>query len=321
MNSTEASIEELHEMLSILQFLDVGVVVLDRDYQITYWNGFMENHSEMRTGQVTGKNIFEVFPGIAKDWLTRKIESVFHLNNRSFSIWKQRPYLMKFESYRPITGRSEYMYQNVTITPLVSLNGEVNKVCLILYDVTDTALRENAIQAANEKLHQLSQIDGLTKLFNRRTWEEKLNYEFKRLQRNKGICSLVMFDIDHFKNVNDTYGHHAGDEVIRAVSNELIHVKRDTDIAGRYGGEEFAVILPDTSVENSKVFCERLRVAIQNKKIICDDQIIPITISLGASEFCPNDVVPTKWIQRSDDALYRSKEGGRNMTSLALKVS
>ncbi len=316
MNESNNSIEGLHELLSILQFIDVGLVVLDRDYQVSLWNSFMENHSGLSCSDVAGKCFFDIFPDIQEDWLRKKIDSVFHLKNRTFSVWKHRPFLTKFQSDRPITGSSEWMYQNFTTFPLANPRGEVDKVCLMIYDVTNIALREQAFQTANKQLEELSQIDGLTNLFNRRTWEEKLSMEYKRSCRSDLVSSVVMFDIDHFKLVNDTYGHQAGDEIIRMVAKTLRQQQRETDISGRYGGEEFGVILPDTNSEGALVFCERLRKVIEKTVTRFDGQDIPITISLGIAETVHNDGGHAKWLQHSDEALYQSKEGGRNMSKI-----
>ena len=277
----------------------------------------MENHSGLGHAEVNGKSLFELFPEIAQEWLTKKIDAVIHLNSRSFSVWKQRPFLMKFQSCRPITSRSEWMYQNVTIFPIVNLRGVVDKVCLMIYDVTDMALREQNIQTANRQLEELSKVDGLTQLLNRRAWEELLGMEYKRLLRSQSVSSLVMLDIDHFKRVNDNYGHQAGDEIIRMVSKQLRQQKRDSDIAGRYGGEEFGVILPDTNGQGGLVFCERLRKSIESTVVEYDGKPIPVTISLGLAEVIFDSDTHIKWLQKSDEALYASKQGGRNMCTLA----
>ncbi len=316
MSKTDNSMDELHEVFSILQFIDVGLIVINRDYQISLWNGFMENHSGKTRVDVDGKTIFSVFPEVNEALLRRKVESVFHLKNHAFTLWKQHSHFVRFESTRPITGQSEKMFQNLTIFPLINLQGEVDKVCLMIYDVTDTALREQEFISANKQLEQLSQVDGLTQLLNRATWEGYLNLEFKRVKRSHAVSALVMFDIDHFKKVNDTHGHQAGDEVIRTVASLLSHHKRETDIAGRYGGEEFCVILPDTPTEGGMVFCERLRKAIEAAVIFYEDVQIPITVSLGVAEVNHDDKDALAWLSQSDQALYASKEGGRNMSSV-----
>lgn len=321
MSEMDNSINEVYELLSIVQFIDVGLVVLDRDYRVTLWNGFMENHSGLSRSDVDGKVFSELFPEIPQEWLRKKIDSVIHLNNRSFSVWKQRPFLMKFKNSRPITGRSEWMYQNVTIFPIANLQCNVEKVCLMIYDVTDMAIHEEEAQEVNKQLEELSKIDGLTQLLNRRTWENLLQMEYKRLQRSHAISTLVMFDIDHFKRVNDSYGHPAGDEVIRTVSKVLRDQKRDTDVSGRYGGEEFGVILPDTDGAGGMVFCERLRKAIEDTVITHNGQHIPITVSLGLAEVSFDGNSYMKWLQFTDEALYEAKQSGRNRSVLFSRQS
>ncbi|RKF19592.1 PAS domain S-box protein [Alginatibacterium sediminis] len=141
-------INEFHWMAEMIQTIDVGLVVLDKEYNIKSWNTFMEAHSSMRPDQVQGKNVFDLFPNIDKNWLTGKIDTVFTLNNRAFVTWEQRPFVFPFNNYRPITGIMEHMYQNVTIIPLTSLTGQVTHVSLIVYDVTDTvAYRQQILEA------------------------------------------------------------------------------------------------------------------------------------------------------------------------------
>lgn len=313
-NSDDLS--ELHLLLGIIHNVDVGLLVLDRDYNIKIWNHFMWNHSGVHPSTIQGKNIFEQFPELPQEWMKKKIGTVFHLNNRSFSTWQQRPYILKFDSYQPITGRSNTMFQNMTIFPLVSVNGEVDHICIMLYDVTDAALDEQALQEANVELDRLGRTDGLTGLFNRCAWEERMLTEFKRFSRSRQSSVLVMFDIDHFKRVNDTYGHQAGDEVIRTVATALKQTKRESDIAGRYGGEEFCVVLLDTDSEGGMIFAERLRKAIEARVVEYGDQKIACTISLGVAPIDQGSQSHSEWLEQADQSLYQSKEGGRNRTTL-----
>jgi diguanylate cyclase (GGDEF)-like protein len=192
----------------------------------------------------------------------------------------------------------------------------VEHVCLMLYDATDAALDERALQSANEELDRLGRTDGLTGLYNRRAWEHHLQTEFKRFPRSGKACTLVMFDIDHFKRVNDTYGHQAGDEVIRITSALLQETKREMDIAGRYGGEEFCVILLDTDSQGGVIFAERLRKAVEATRVNYDGQEIRFCISLGVAEIGRELSHHSIWLEQADKALYQSKEGGRNRTTL-----
>ncbi|AZZ95561.1 diguanylate cyclase [Hahella sp. KA22] len=296
----------------MLQTIDVGLVVLDSEYRINVWNSFMENHSGLRPHVVKDQVLFDVFKEIPEEWFKHKTQSVFLLKNRTFTTWEQRPFLFRFKNYRPITGTEEFMYQNITITPLVSPNGEVQNICLIIYDVTDIASNRRQLEAANSKLEKLSRIDRLTQLNNRGYWEEQLVKEYQRLKRTNEASTLIMFDIDHFKKVNDTYGHPAGDEVIRLVAATLRETMRSTDIAGRYGGEEFGVILVNTDGKNAMNFAERLRTRIESLEVTHEGRDIRFTISLGLAELDKKIKDHKEWIERADTALYASKQGGRN---------
>lgn len=149
MTDSNFDIGDIHWLMDILQNIDVGLVVLDRNYDIHLWNGFMESHSGISPQNAKGQNLFELFEEIPQDWFTQKSEAVFQLKTRTFTIWEQRPYLFKFKNYRPITGRAATMYQNTSIIPLESVNKTVDHICIIIYDVTDVAInREDAVNAA-----------------------------------------------------------------------------------------------------------------------------------------------------------------------------
>lgn len=315
---TKSSFEfaEMHWLMDVLQSIDVGLVILDRDYKIQLWNGFMENHSGMRPDQVHDQTLFESFSDIPETWFRQKAEPVFELKTRTFTIWEQRPYLFKFKNYRPITGRASTMYQNSSIIPLESIDGSVKHICLIIYDVTDIAVNQKDLTNANDNLAYLSQTDALTELCNRGFWEEEFLREHKRCLRSKRPSSLVMFDIDHFKKINDTYGHQAGDEVIRTVASVIRQTARETDICGRYGGEEFTILLVDTDGEAAITFAERLRKKLAAIIVEADGNSIQFTISSGVAEFTSEFKKHTQWIEAADKALYHAKENGRNKTTV-----
>ena len=308
-------IKEFHWLMDLLMTIDAGLIVLDRSLNIQLWNSFMRNHSGLADHYVKGKSIFEAFKELDEDWLRHKTESVFLLKNRSFITWEQRPYLFKFKNYRPITGTETYMYQNIVINPLISSDGSINHVCLVVYDVTDTVTSKKAMERANNELQQISRTDALTQLNNRGYWEERLAAEFDRCSRYGDPCSLVMFDIDHFKKVNDVYGHQTGDEVIRTVAKCFTETMRTSDIGGRYGGEEFAAILPKTDAEHAMKFAERLREKIEATQTSHGGTKVDVTVSLGICEFNKEITRYQDWLENADKALYVSKENGRNQSS------
>ncbi|GGI94665.1 sensor domain-containing diguanylate cyclase [Halopseudomonas pertucinogena] len=314
-------ISELHWLLDIVQSIDVGVVVLDRDYRIQVWNSFMENHSGQSARQVSQRSLLDLFPEIDRTWFTQKIETAAMLGTRVFTIWEQRPYLVRFRSYQPITGLVDHMYQNVTILPLRTVNGSTDHVCLIIYDVTNVAINKLQLEAANTQLQELALHDDLTGLLNRRHWENCLEHEFARHNRYSSEASLVIFDIDHFKQLNDTYGHQAGDEVIRQVAEVTQGMIRDTDYAGRYGGEEFVVLLSDTPLEGAVLFAERLCQAVAQRRILHGEQQLQCSVSIGVACIHPGMADHRMLIEEADKALYQAKSGGRNRVVAAGQTS
>lgn len=305
-------LSDFHWLMDVLQNIDVGLIILDEEFNIQLWNSFMQNHSAMGPTDVLGKNIFESFPELPEPWFRQKVQSVFVLHNSAFTTWEQRPYLFKFKNYRPVTGIADFMYQNSTIIPLKDTRGKVEHICLIVYDVTEVAVNRLQIQAANQQLHEISRTDGLTGLLNRKTWELDAEQEYKRFKRHEHPSSLVMFDIDHFKNINDSYGHPAGDEVIRQTAAAVKSCIRDIDIAGRYGGEEFTIVLSDTDTEGALVVAERIRNKIQELTVHYEDFAIQFTVSLGVALLTQQMANRTAWIDCADKALYQAKKNGRN---------
>jgi diguanylate cyclase (GGDEF)-like protein len=309
-------LNEFHWLLAIVQSIDVGVVVLDREYRVQVWNTFMENRSGVQPKDAQNSNFFSLFPEIDRPWFSRKVESVATLGTPAFTVWEQRPYLMRFKSYQPITGQEEFMYQNTTLLPLRSPDNRINHICLVIYDVTDVATNRHQIQAANAQLQLLSSTDRLTGLYNRGHWEASLKAAYARHQRYGNALSLVMLDIDHFKRVNDTYGHQAGDKVIEQVARLLHEHVRESDVAGRYGGEEFGVVLSDTDSAGGQIFAERLRKAVEASLVQYNGQDIRFTVSLGVADLSQPANDHAELIARADQALYTSKKTGRNRVTV-----
>ncbi len=159
-----------------------------------------------------------------------------------------------------------------------------------------------------QQQEDLARLDGLTGLYNHRMFQDSLREEIKRTRRYNHPCTLIMLDIDHFKKFNDTYGHPVGDEVLKMTATTIKTMIRATDRAFRYGGEEFAIMLPETKCDSGRVLAERLRQKVANTRSI---QNLSVTISLGMTELNAPDT-PESFIKRADTALYGAKESGRN---------
>ncbi len=167
------------------------------------------------------------------------------------------------------------------------------------------------LEEANSRLASLATTDGLTGLTNHRTFKEQLANHFQEAVLGTSLCLLLM-DIDHFKSFNDTFGHQAGDAVLKVVAEALRTTVGDVGAVARYGGEEFAVILPELGVEAARIVAEEIRLAIEQTP--CEYR--QITISVGLSSYTPDTSVPDDLVQRADIALYASKRQGRNQVTL-----
>ena len=307
---------EYYWLQGVTQSLDVGLVILDLDYKVVLSNEFMDNHYCGESPDVIDRPIFELFDDIPELWFRQKIKGVLQFKGRAFSTWEQRPYLFRMEHYRPFTSSAEYMYQNITILPLNDITGNISHVGILVYDVTDEALQKLQLQQARDEMSQLAKTDALTQLYNRGYWEYCLSREFDRFRRTKQTPCLIILDIDHFKHVNDTYGHPAGDEVIRTLGRILKETLRGTDTIGRLGGEEFGVILIDTSAENAEMLANKLRQIIESTEIQFEGHTIKITSSFGVTELTEAYRDQEHWFGTTDLGLYDSKNSGRNTVTL-----
>jgi len=169
------------------------------------------------------------------------------------------------------------------------------------------------LMAAKEELKEQASRDPLTKLWNRRHILEVLEGELSRIQRNDNPLSVIMLDLDHFKNINDTYGHQVGDEVLRETARRLIHAVRPYDLVGRYGGEEFLIVMPGCGGPDIDKQAERLRLSLCQTPMMVGELAITVTGSFGATFALPAyRANQDDLIKVADEALYRSKRAGRN---------
>lgn len=180
---------------------------------------------------------------------------------------------------------------------------------------------QRKLAESNLQLHRLASLDGLTGLSNRRFFDERLAEEWLRAAREKDWFSIVMIDIDHFKQYNDLYGHLVGDVTLKMVARTLADIlKRPSDLAARYGGEEFVLILPGTDAQGACNIAEKIRLAIETLGIAhAGSSVAPhVTVSLGVATTVPlHNTGPTTLLAEADDALYVAKDNGRNRTAVA----
>ena len=173
------------------------------------------------------------------------------------------------------------------------------------------------LRRATQQLEQLASTDALTGARNRRYFLEAAEAEFRRSRRYDQSLSFLMLDIDHFKSVNDQWGHAIGDEALKAATAAIQGAMRREDTLGRLGGEEFAVLLPQTDAANAALFAERVRQAIAALEIDTGETPLRFTVSIGVAQVAPSDKTPKQALGRADAALYTAKNDGRNRVAAA----
>ncbi len=169
----------------------------------------------------------------------------------------------------------------------------------------------NIENAYHEEIYRLTTVDGLTQIFNRRYFLEQLDREVSRCKRYRRNLSLILFDIDHFKNINDSYGHLAGDYVLKQLATVIRGKIRREDVLARYGGEEFVIVLPEIDVGGAAAFAEKVRKLVEKAPFRFEDTRIAVTVSVGAAT-CKESDDAAGLIKSADEKLYEAKNAGRN---------
>ncbi|MBI1785609.1 diguanylate cyclase [Candidatus Sumerlaeota bacterium] len=169
------------------------------------------------------------------------------------------------------------------------------------------------IEEQQKELERLAKTDGLTGLYNRRFFIERLIEEMNEARKGGTPLSLLMLDLDHFKKVNDTYGHLVGDDVLVRSADRIRHIVRASDVIGRFGGEEFCIALPKTDLDQAVELAEKIRLGINSEQYgVSNGTLFNISVSIGAAQLQPDAKDITPLIRDADNALYRAKESGRN---------
>lgn len=287
---------ELQALRAIVDDLQYGVVVLDKDRRAQFVNRafrrFWRVPDELADSRQTfvklmyhgrGIKTYAVSADKLGEYIAKQLELIRAGDDRPLSIRLANGEVVQFRCKLLPNGGRLLTYGNVS---------------------------ELADQA--EALERLACVDGLTGLNNRRHFLTLAESEWSRFQRYQRPLALLMIDIDFFKSVNDTYGHDAGDAVLKAVSEALNKNKRTSDIAGRLGGEEFALVLPEATLERAAAAGERYRALISGRPIIAMGRQISITVSVGASVAEAGMNGLDELLKRADVALYEAKHAGRN---------
>jgi diguanylate cyclase (GGDEF)-like protein/PAS domain S-box-containing protein len=272
----------------------VGICTLDRDGTIQRVNSRMAMLVGYSDYDLMGMNISEITH--EKDQNTDK-----DLNSR---LWiRDIPMYVREKRYVRLDGSE--VWGRVTTTIVRDDEGNPKYILQVIENI-------NELKRLEAKLVRMAKTDALTEVNNRFAFLEQSEHEFKRFKRYGTPYSVLMLDVDHFKSINDTHGHQAGDCVLRELAKTCTTILRDTDIFGRIGGEEFAAVLVETPLENAYSVAERMRLAIEDLALPWEDAEIRFTASIGVTELRPEDQKLETAQHRADALMYEAKAQGRN---------
>ncbi len=291
--------------LMLLDLMDNGIMLLDKELEICFWNQWLEFHTNLSKNDAIGKKLPELFPEIIKKNLKRKVEVSLKLKTSTFMDASVSKYLIQIPLKKITSSMFNYMQQNVIIAPYGNEN-----VIIVIYDYTPLLEAQELLKQQAEKFEIQATIDPLTQVYNRLKFNTILDLEVQRSKRYSRDLSIIIFDIDHFKKVNDTYGHLIGDEVLKGIALLVKNTVRTTDIFARWGGEEFIILLPETLLDRAVIVAERIRKTIEEYIF---PEVGTKTCSFGVTIY-HNDSNETynQFINRADTHLYSAKNSGRN---------
>ncbi len=284
----------------------IAIYAVDKDHSVTYWNRASEKMYGYKNSKAMGRKIEElIVPSSTFVKFKKNIDRFYESNieikpgeieylhkNKS-----QLNVLTSFHKHENIFGKQELYNLSVDMTELKRIKKELRK--------------------SNTRLHTLARTDSLTQLPNRRAILEKIEYEKLKFQRSKEVFTIAMIDLDNFKNINDKYGHECGDFVLKQISDLMVDLVRKQDAVGRYGGEEFVLLLPQTDAKGALHVTKLILQQIAKFPITFKDKEISLTATIGVCDYTNEEVSINDLIKQADKAMYKGKSQGKNKVVIA----
>lgn len=262
-----------------------------------------------------GQKMHDVMSTTLADRLLRKIKQA--IETESLVTFEYAIDPRDISGYEGQPGPTGIRWFEAHISPVAAELGEKRKVVWIAFDITELKNAFETLNIQSQQLREMARIDNLTGLLNRSSFYEMAHLEIEKVQNKKGFnsCSqvfIVMMDLDHFKQINDNFGHHAGDTSLRYFAKTLKNCVRNNDAVGRLGGEEFAVVVAGASIEAVKSLAERVRQITENSRIQFQNAAISFTVSIGITMLAEDEDSIAEALKRADRVMYRAKFEGRN---------
>lgn len=289
----------------------MGIVVLDAEYRVQHWNRWLTDKSGIGEQAAQGKTLSELFPDFRSPRLLWAVQqAITHLSPQVLS-QALNQFVIPIRTRHSGRLGTSMMQQQVHVAPLTGKDGRIQAVVSIM-DVTESITRSSALIEVAQKLQHDSNRDALTGLYNRRFMWEWLVQQLKLCDRHAHPLGCLLLDIDHFKMINDTYGHNEGDLILKGFAQAVMSELRDSDILVRYGGEEFAVLLPlctpQDAISSAQAILQVVRESafgsLSSGKVTCS-----IGISWWTSD---HRVSGEELLKCADKRLYEAKQSGRN---------
>lgn len=298
---TNNSIEKI--IIESLTLTKDGVGLYNKDDKLVYCNDAMGALFGLPAKEALNKSFYELCSGSFNNLKGVNIESTNLEAWMSHALAKRRS--CQFRTFETDTHEGKWFL----VTEQV-----VHQDYLYVYitDITEKKASEQALKLMSEQFQKLATTDYLTGINNRRYFYEKAEAEFNRSKRKSQTFSIMVFDLDNFKHINDKYGHAAGDNVLKAFVLNVQPYRRNYDTFARIGGEEFALLLPNTNKHNANLIAERIRASIEDLVISFEDLLINVTVSIGVTENNSEMKSIDKIMENADKCLYHAKCNGRN---------
>ena len=283
----------LKQLKSAVEQSSAAIVIMNHEGIITYANPAAARTSRYGLEELLGRRSDVFRSPVTSESAYRTIVQKL----RSGESWRGEVLLQSKDN--------SLHWADYSVSPVIGDNGAITHFVLIMDEISDRKKLE-------AELRHLATVDPLTGLLNRRAFFSRAEQELERARQHQAAFSVAMLDVDHFKSINDRYGHQAGDKVLRTLSDTCMRALRDRDIMGRLGGEEFALVLPETSLEQALMAMERLRAHVGAARIPIVEAAVSVSVSIGVATLSPAEADIDAVLNRADQALYRAKLDGRN---------
>ena len=302
---------------AIVEALPEPFFVLDREGRYVAVLGGVDNTRYHDGRPLIGKLMHEVLPAEVADRFLERVHEALDTGrvvHHEYTLSRD-----EVEGVQPRTDVPDQLWFEGHIAPLPSVSGRRDMVVWMIFNVTESRvalhrleLQQRVMQEQQHELERLARVDPLTELLNHRSFFAEAERELERVRRTEEPAALILFDLDRFKVVNDSWGHAAGDAVLIAVSDLLRSECRASHVIGRLGGEEFALVLRGTHLDGGRLVAERLRDAIAGLEVVHAGATISLTASFGVAELRATDEQPDAAVARADAAMFAAKRLGRN---------